>query len=233
MRNSRLAPILFLCLLAPASSRAVSAVSPADAPNATPGLLRELSRGVEEVRIIIGVRDGTPSATRLLASPDPEGEPERRVLRVAAQKRLADEMTPRQLVVRHYYASFSMLAGTATREAAITLANHPDVAWVDLDKQARPLQTAPQSSQVLIHSDKANSLGFTGAGQAVAVIDTGVDYSVPSMGGGSFPNAKVIGGTDVADNDSDPMDCEGHGTEVAGVIAGSTGVAPGAKIVAI
>ena len=233
MRNSRLVPILFLCLLAPASGRAVSAVSPADAPNATPGLLRELSRGVEEVRIIIGVRDGTPSAKRLLASPDPEGEPERRVLRVAAQKRLAEQMTPRQLAVRHYYESFSMLAGTATREAAITLANHPDVAWVQLDKRAYLLQTTPQSSQVLIRSNETNSLGFTGAGQAVAVIDTGVDYTVPSLGGGSFPNAKVIGGIDVADGDSDPMDCEGHGTEVAGVIAGPTGVAPGAKIVAI
>ncbi|MDQ2978520.1 MAG: S8 family serine peptidase, partial [Acidobacteriota bacterium] len=39
--------------------------------------------------------------------------------------------------------------------------------------------------------------------------------------------------TDVADKDSDPMDCEGHGTSVAAIAAGSTGVAPGAKIVAI
>jgi subtilisin family serine protease len=233
MRNSRLVLILLLCLLAPNSARAVSAISAADAPNATPGLLRELSRGGDEVRIIIGVRDGTPSAKRLLSSPDPEGEPERRVLRVAAQRRLAEELTPRQLAVRHYYESFSMLAGTATREAAITLANHPDVAWVTVDKEARRLQATPQSSQVLIRSNQTNSLGFSGAGQAVAVIDTGVDYMVPSMGGGSLPNAKVIGGTDVADDDSDPMDCEGHGTEVAGVIAGPTGVAPGAKIVAI
>jgi subtilisin family serine protease len=233
MRHSRLVPVLLLCLLAPASARAMSAVSPADAPNATPGLLRELSRGSDEVRVIIGVRDGTPSAKSLLASPDPEGEPGRRVLRVAAQKRLAEGMTPQLLAVRHYYESFSMLAGTVTREAAITLANHPDVAWVDLDKQARPLQATPQSSQLLIRSDQTNTFGFTGAGQAVAVIDTGVDYTISSLGGGSFPNAKVIGGTDVADNDKDPMDCEGHGTEVAGVIAGPTGVAPGAKIVAI
>ena len=139
---------------------AVAPSPPHDAPNATPGLLRELNRGVEEVRVIIGVRDGTPSARRLLASPDPEGEPERRVLRVAAQKRLADEMTPRQLAVRHYYESFSMLAGTATREAVITLANHPDVAWVALDEQAHLLQATPQSSQVLIRSDQANSLGI-------------------------------------------------------------------------
>jgi subtilisin family serine protease len=233
MRHSRPLSVFLLCLLAAASAGAVSFVSAADAPNATPGLLRELNRGVEEVRVIIGVRDGTPSARRLLASPDPEGEPERRVLRVGAQKRLAEEMTPRQFAVKHYYESFSMLAGTATREAVLTLANHPDVAWVELDKQAHLLQRTPQSSQLLIHSDQANSLGITGAGQAIAVIDTGVDYTIADLGGGSFPNAKVIGGTDITDKDSDPMDCEGHGTEVAGVAAGSRGVAPDAKIVAI
>jgi subtilisin family serine protease len=233
MRQIKLLPIFLLCLLAAASARAVSSVSAADAPNATPGLLRELNRGVEEVRVIVGVRDGTPSARRLLASPDPEGEPERRVLRVGAQKRLAEEMTPRQLAVKHYYESFSMLAGTATREAVIALASRPDVAWVALDKQAHLLQATPQSSQVLIHSDQANSLGITGAGQAIAVIDTGVDYTIADLGGGSFPNARVIGGTDITDKDSDPMDCEGHGTEVAGVAAGSRGVAPDAKIVAI
>ena len=233
MRHSRIVLLLLPCLLAPASARAASAVSAADAPNATPGLLRELNRGAEVVRIVVGVRDGTPSARTLMASPDPAGEPERRVLRVAAQKRLAEAMTPRQLAVRHYYESFSMLAATATREAAITLANHPDVAWVELDKTAHPFQAAPQSSQILIRSDQTNSLGFTGAGQSVAVIDTGVDYTIPSMGGGSFPNAKVIGGIDIGDHDSDPLDCEGHGTEVAGVIAGPTGVAPAAKIVAI
>ena len=233
MRHSRLLPVFLLCLLAAASARAVSFVSAADAPNATAGLLRELNRGVEEARVIIGIRDGTPTARRLLASPDPEGEPERRVLRVGAQKRLAEEMTPRRFAVKHYYESFSMLAGTATREAVLTLANHPEVAWVALDRQAHLLQTAPQSSQVLIHSDRANSLGITGAGQAIAVIDTGVDYTIADLGGGSFPNAKVIGGTDITDKDSDPMDCEGHGTEVAGVAAGSRGVAPDAKIVAI
>jgi subtilisin-like proprotein convertase family protein len=135
--------------------------------------------------------------------------------------------------VKHYYESFSILAGTATREAAIALAGRPDIEWVELDRRARLLQATPQSSQVLIHSDQTNAIGFNGAGQAVAVIDTGVDYTIPSLGGGTFPNAKVIGGTDIADNDTDPMDCEGHGTEVSGVVAGPTGVAPGAKIVAI
>ncbi len=65
MRKSRTLPLLLLCLLAPAVGRALSSVSPADAPNATPGLLRELNRGAEELRVLVGVRDGTPSAKRL------------------------------------------------------------------------------------------------------------------------------------------------------------------------
>ena len=222
-----------VCLLLAATVRGLSSVSATDAPNATPSLLRELNRGPEQLDVVVGVRDGTPSPKRLLAEPDPEGEPARRLVRVAAQKRLAEDMTSRRLAVRHYYESFSMISGTVTPEAAVELANRPDVAWVDIDRQAYRLQAVPQASQILIKSDQTNASGITGAGQAVAVIDTGVDYSISALGGGTFPNAKVIGGTDIADKDGDPMDCDGHGTSVAAVIASSAGVAPDARIVAI
>src|SRR5262249_48615112 len=155
---SRTVPALAVSLLlASASARGLASLSGADVPRATPRLLRELNRGGETVRVIIGVRDGTPSPRSLIATPDPEGEPARRVVRVAAQRRLAEEMTTRGLEVRHTYESFSMLAGTATREAAVALAGHPNVAWVDIDRQARPMQTTPQSSQTLIRSDQANA----------------------------------------------------------------------------
>jgi subtilisin-like proprotein convertase family protein len=233
MRRQKLFLAALPCLLLAASAGGASPVSASDAPNATPGLLRELDRGAQELPILIGVKDGTPSARALRASPDPEGETERRVIRVAAQKRLAEELTPQRLAVKHYYEGFSILAGRATREAAIALAGRADVAWVDLDRRARLLQAAPQSSQILVRSDQTNALGLRGAGQAIAVIDTGVDYMVADLGGAAFPNAKVIGGTDIADKDSDPMDCEGHGTSIAAVAAGPRGVAPDAKIVAI
>ncbi len=83
------------------------------------------------------------------------------------------------------------------------------------------------------------SPGVKGEGQVIAIVDTGVDYLHPDLGGGIGRGLKVIGGYDFGDMDSDPMDIQGHGTHVAGIAAakpatatGVSGVAPEAKIVA-
>ena len=72
-----------------------------------------------------------------------------------------------------------------------------------------------------------------GTGMVVAVIDTGVDYTHPDLGGGFGPNYKVIGGYDFRDNDNNPMDVDGHGTRDTGIVAANgkvVGVAPNSKI---
>lgn len=82
--------------------------------------------------------------------------------------------------------------------------------------------------------------GFTGAGQTVAVIDTGVAYDHPALGNGFGAGHRVVGGWDFAENDANPYDdgpMGSHGTHVAGIIGSSDatypGVAPGADIVAL
>ena len=139
-------------------------------------------------------------------------------------------MRPGTVTPRRHYAGFPAFAARATREGVIALANRRDVAWVTLDAVRRPLETEPQPAQRLIRSSDANARGFDGEGQTIAIIDTGVDYTIPAMGGGGFPNAKVVAGADLGDDDDDPMDCLGHGTAVAGVAAGPLGVAPGARL---
>jgi subtilisin family serine protease len=205
----------------------------AAAPRADARLLRALDSGADSFSIVLGLRDGTPLARALRLSPDPEGEPARRIVRLEAQKRLADEMPAEEFQVRHFYGSFSLMSATVTRAALLSLANRPDVDWIRLDGKKRPLDSVASNAQSLMHSDQANALGATGTGQAIAIVDTGVDYGVDAMGGGGFPNSKVVGGTDTADNDNDPMDCDGHGTSVASIAASTAGVAPAAKIVAI
>ena len=76
--------------------------------------------------------------------------------------------------------------------------------------------------------------GIDGTGIKIAIIDTGVDFNHPDLFGWG-PDGKVIGGYNFIQENQLPMDNNGHGTKVAGVIAadGSTlGVAPKAKILA-
>ena len=101
-----------------------------------------------------------------------------------------------------------------------------------------------------------SELGYTGEGIQVGILDTGVDYDHPDLGGSgegtSFPTERVPKGYDfVGDDynadasspayqpepepDEDPDDCYGHGTHVAGIVGASgdpaeggvRGVAPG------
>jgi len=99
-----------------------------------------------------------------------------------------------------------------------------------------------KNSVKMVEADKVWSMrdnvgrNVTGVGVKVAVLDTGVNYSLPALGGGFGPGHKVAGGYDFVDNDPDPMDLDGHGTAVAAIIAGKDdnilGVAPDAMILA-
>jgi len=80
------------------------------------------------------------------------------------------------------------------------------------------------------------SYSVRGRGMVAAVIDSGIDYRHAAFGGGFGPGQRVAGGYDFVDNDNDPMDENGHGTHVAGILAGNgggvIGVAPEATLMA-
>ena len=48
--------------------------------------------------------------------------------------------------------------------------------------------------------------GFTGSGQTVAVIDSGIAYEHYALGGGFGPAYRVVGGFDFTERDADPHD---------------------------
>ncbi|MFE2292446.1 S8 family peptidase [Streptomyces sp. NPDC059452] len=66
----------------------------------------------------------------------------------------------------------------------------------------------------------------TGDGVKVYVVDTGIDAAHSEFGG------RVVNGFDVVGDGRDGQDCNGHGTHVAGTVAGSvSGVAKDASLV--
>ena len=76
---------------------------------------------------------------------------------------------------------------------------------------------------------------YRGSGYSVAIIDTGIDYNNPALGGGW--GKRVIAGYNFVNNTSDPMDDNGQGTHVAGIIGSSdsiyTGIAPDVNFIAL
>ena len=145
------------------------------------------------------------------------------------------EVTP----VREFTDLIDGVAVTVSEADVERLADLPGVADVVPDQRIRsatddsvPLIGAPE----VWERDDADGAPVRGAGMTVAVLDSGIDYTNPSLGGAFGPGHKVVAGYDFVDGDTDPMDeHNGHGTHVAGIIAGDgevVGVAPEAELTA-
>ena len=96
------------------------------------------------------------------------------------------------------------------------------------------ISTLVNNSGPHIGTTVAHNYGLDGSGIIVSVIDTGVDFTHPDLLGLGL-EGKVIGGYDFIDNDETPEDSNGHGTQVAGIIASNgelKGIAPNSKILA-
>lgn len=60
----------------------------------------------------------------------------------------------------------------------------------------------PYSTHVMSGVDKLHDHGFTGEGLFIGVVDTGVDYLHPALGGGFGPGFKVVAGSDLVGGSS-------------------------------
>lgn len=131
------------------------------------------------------------------------------------------------------------------------LAEQPDF-WIDpevsaelqLDELDRLVDTMlREGHQLTGQDDVVSKYGFTGAGQTVAVIDTGIAYNHYALGGGMGAGYRVVGGWDFAEGDADFNDdagssSAGHGTHVAGIVGANSddphqGVATGVDLVGL
>ncbi|KAI8803811.1 peptidase S8/S53 domain-containing protein [Cladochytrium replicatum] len=108
--------------------------------------------------------------------------------------------------------------------------------------------TAPSdySPHVMTQVDRLRAEGYAGKGIRISIIDTGVDFQHPALGGCFEPGCLIGYGTDLVGDDyvpeaipqpfDIPNDCAGHGTHESGIIAvmpnelNFTGAAPGVEL---
>jgi serine protease AprX len=143
------------------------------------------------------------------------------------------------LDVRYRYHLIHAVAGGAGPLAIKRLALSEGVEGIYLDGDVRVAKPGgPQSGNETIcpakdiGSDRLWAEGIDGRGVIVAVIDSGIDRSHPDLAG------RIVGEKNFVPDEPGPDDRLGHGTMVAGIIAGSgaasggryKGVAPGASL---
>lgn len=233
-----------LLLMLPLSSAAQPAEQPLLAHAARPGGLdAQLSQQSGPVGVMVELED--VATTRVFAVARTRGTLNQATS--AAQAQLARiERTQQQLLTT--LAQFDAKIISRTQRVYNGIAIRVDATKLPAIRQLPGVKAIyPLES---VHHTNSNSVpligtpqlwehaeGLTGEGMTIAIIDSGIDYTHADFGGsgnaddfeandpaviepGSFPTAKVIGGIDTVDNDADPLDCNSHGTHVAGTAAG-------------
>ena len=141
------------------------------------------------------------------------------------------------------------LAASVPARGITTIATAGGVRAITLDRQVNVQAgegSGPSNSVYgkVVRADDTRAQGITGSGVTVAVLDTGI-ADVADLAGRVLPVTNdVTGATTSCVNLSGEAGCEdsyGHGTFIAGIIAGDgaasggsyKGVAPGAKLVSV
>jgi serine protease AprX len=131
---------------------------------------------------------------------------------------------------------FPWLGGQAAvvpNDAIEWLASQPEVASISLDRAVRG--TLQRTTTGIGAHWVADRLGLDGAGVGVATIDSGVSAAHADLEG------RVAQFVDFVNGQPQPYDDYGHGTHVAGIIAGNghdsdglyRGIAPGAHLIVL
>ena len=141
-------------------------------------------------------------------------------------------------ITREYTEVFNGFAAEVSKEDIKKLKNIQGIKAVYSDQKVYALleESVPLINATMVWKmQNASGANITGKNVKVAIIDTGIDYTHPDLGGGFGPSYKVIAGWDFINNDYNPMDDNGHGTHVAGIVAANgslKGVAPDAQLMA-
>ena len=173
---------------------------------------------------------------------DKQGKQQLRRFVATGLTHFLEKIDPAKVHLRRRFEYTFAFAATVTAAGLEELLAQPDLSSISEDIL---LQAHTSQGVSLMNGDTTRS-AYDGSGIAIAIVDTGIDTTHPALGNSiTFPNAKIIGGYDTGDNDSDPRpnpnSGNAHGTACAGIAGGDIdatgdyigGVAPAAKLYAL
>src|SRR3989344_2229737 len=226
--------IVLLALLS-VNSRSITGAFVADV-EVSPDLSHAFAKSTDEISVIVVLKDVSGNmneAEKKEAIKDLQEQVLGELNTVPTAKLMRLITEGKDFELEHRYENVNALAGNVTEAGLAKLRSDPHVETIVVNKER---QLFLDGSVTFVNWDDVHNLvvagyNITGEGQTVCVVDTGIDYTHPGLTGA------YVAGYDYYNNDSDPLDDQGHGTHVAGIIASSDatyhGLAPGAKIAAV
>ncbi|MER2598566.1 MAG: S8 family peptidase [Caldilineales bacterium] len=119
---------------------------------------------------------------------------------------------------------FGLIPAQAMSISAQDLEKLQALPYVEKVWEDKPVYVSLDVSAPHVHAPQMWNLGFDGSGVKVAVVDTGIDHSHPDF------SDRILKTRDFTGSKPDAGDGHGHGTHVAGIIAGS-GEASGGRYI--
>ncbi len=232
MKKTLILPALFLSVLSLPTTTFADQAKIATIGTIEPSLLQR--NKPSKNRFFIKLKDAP--AYVMMA----KGTPKRKSAVLRQQERFVSQLKqdiPNIKLLTSFQTYQNLLVIEAEPGEVSRLAMHPEVSAIH---RSYDLKVHIEDKKPLIGLDVLTAEygieNTNGEGVNVAIIDTGVDYTHPDLGGCFGEECKVIGGYDFVNDDTDPIDDHFHGTHVAGIVAANgevTGIAPAANIYAL
>ena len=192
--------------------------------------------------IAVPVLAGGPKEAKFLKA---KGKPIADSYIVVFEDRLSDDEVDTladDLVNQHrgrknhvYKSTIKGFSANMSEHAAMALARHPRVAYVEEDGEVTTMATQSGATWGIDRIDQRDlplsgtyTYNYDGTGVKAYIVDTGIKVGHTQFG------SRRVTGYDAVTTGGNADDCNGHGTHVAGTVGGSTyGVAKNVTLVAV
>jgi hypothetical protein len=181
-------------------------------------ILSNFEMGQERVKVIVNLSEPDENFASIITTSQNLHNLRQKIK--TRQDQVISVLDINHIKLRHRFENQSGFSAEVSQRALEELSGNPLVESIE---PVRVLEAHLSQGIALINATNYRPI-FNGQGIAVAICDSGIDYTHSKLGGAVFPNSKVIGGYNFGDDNGDPMPIgNAHGTSCAGIAAGDLG----------